>query len=299
MKIRPLAALLALAGMLFALLMPASTATAADPVIPQLTGVRAAASPTYDRVVFSFDGPLPQTRLVQKVDQLYYDGTGFPVGISGAKFLELTMYNARAHNYDTGAASAPTRVVPGLPNVAEIRQTGDFESAVTYGIALVKDMPYKMFTLSNPSRVVLDISSDFPKVTRKVYFQNASNYAKGISPYTESRSRIVPASSPASAVLHHFFAGPTAAERAYGLKAVKSGAYGFTKLSVTESVARVQLRGGCSGTTTSGAAYTVANQIRPALKQFSNVSWVKIYDKTGATARPTGYSDSVPFCLEP
>ena len=53
------------------------------------------------------------------------------------------------------------------------------------------------------------------------------------------------------------------------------------------------------GTTDPSATFTVANLIRPTLRQFSNVDYVKIYDPSGHTERPTGRSDSIPACLEP
>ncbi|MDP4510019.1 hypothetical protein [Nonomuraea turcica] len=51
--------------------------------------------------------------------------------------------------------------------------------------------------------------------------------------------------------------------------------------------------------TSAGSTFTIANLIRPTLKQFPSIKWVKIYDAAGHTERPTGPSDSIPQSLEP
>ncbi|WP_171074065.1 hypothetical protein [Nonomuraea basaltis] len=48
-----------------------------------------------------------------------------------------------------------------------------------------------------------------------------------------------------------------------------------------------------------GSTFTIADQIRPTLKQFPSIKWVKIYDAAGRTERPTGPSYPVPPSLEP
>ena len=73
------------------------------------------------------------------------------------------------------------------------------------------------------------------------------------------------------------------------------GATGFTGLSITGRVARVRLTGGCSS---GGSTFTIADEAYPTLKQFATVDFVKIYDPAGHTERPSGSSDSIPFCLE-
>jgi len=75
-----------------------------------------------------------------------------------------------------------------------------------------------------------------------------------------------------------------------------SGATGFKNLTISGGVARVQLTGRVSS---GGSAFTIASEIMPALKQFPGVRWVKIYDQSGRTERPSGHSDSIPFSLEP
>jgi hypothetical protein len=207
------------------------------------------------------------------------------------------MEGAQGHT-ETGTDTSPNRVVYGLPNVVEVVESEDFEGLVGHGVGLARRQPYEVFTLSNPSRVVLDIRTDYTKVWRGVHFFDERKFDQpGDQANTTVRPRSVPAGTPAGAVLHHLFAGPTAAERRAGLRTVRSGASGFKGLRIRDYVAHVTLTGGC--TSASSPTFTVADQIAPTLKQFSNVLWVKIYDPSGRTEQPDGRIDSIPECLEP
>jgi len=275
----------------------ASRTVASPTTTPQLVAVRAASHVGYDRVVWEFTGGLPAHRTARYVHQLVGDGSGLPIRIAGAAILQVTMFEANAHDLSTSTPTAPDRLVVGLPNVIEVVQSGDFEAHVTYGIGLAKRQTYRMFTLSSPSRVVLDVRKNYRQATRTVTFQDFPRYAAGTMPDTRTVQRVVPARSPASAVLNHLFAGPTAAESATGLRTVLSGATDFDRLRISSTgVARVRLLGGC---TSGGSTFTIANLIVPTLKQFSTVHYVKIYDPSGQTEQPTGLSDSIPECLEP
>lgn len=274
---------------------PRVAATAA--ATPLLVAVRAASHPGYDRVVWQFKGGLPANRQATYVTTLMGHGSGLPIRIAGSAILQVTMSFANAHNPITGTSTAPDRLVVGLPNAIELVKCGDFEAHVTYGVGLAKRQTFRLFTLTNPSRVVLDVRKDYRKATRTVTFQDFPRYVAGTMPDTRKVRRVVPAWSPASAVLNQLFAGPTAAERAAGLRIVRSGATDFDHLSISSTgVARVRLLGGCNSR---GSTFTIANLIVPTLKQFPTVRYVKIYDPSGHTERPTGLNDSIPVCLEP
>lgn len=129
-----------------------------------------------------------------------------------------------------------------------------------------------------------------------VYFVNTENFATGTEPYVEAVSRSVMVEKPATGALQALFAGPSAAEQAAKLSVEKSGATGFSNLSIAGGIARVHLVGGCDSR---GSTMTVANLIIPTLKQFSSVDHVKIFDPDGTTGAPDGSSDSIPDCLNP
>lgn len=269
-------------------------AAPAAPTTPTLVGIRAAHHPDFDRVVFEFRGGLPSTHRVRYVDRLVRDPSGLPLPLAGRAALEVTMAPAQAH--DGAVDTVRARRVFALPNVITTRRAGDFEAVTTYGIGLAKRTPVHVFTLRNPSRVVVDVRAAFPTVTRRVYFVDADNVAANRRPFVSPRLRQVRAVAPAAGLLDRLFAGPLLGERGDGLRLVPSDATGFSHLTVVGGIARLRLEGGCDS---HGSTVTVADQIRPTLRQLDTVRWVKIADSAGATETPTGRSDSIPVCLEP
>jgi hypothetical protein len=125
---------------------------------PVLVDVRAGSHQGFDRVVFEFDGPVPE-HTVSYVDGLVEDGTGDPVSLSGSADLEVVFQGANAHEEDGSPTVSPRRFSPNLTAVKEIAQTGDFEAVVSYGLGVDQRRPIKVFTLSEPSRLVVDVST--------------------------------------------------------------------------------------------------------------------------------------------
>lgn len=263
---------------------------------PVLVAVRAAHHPGYDRVVFEFSGAIPSLRRIGYVTKLIEDASGRTVPVAGRAILRLVFQGANAHT-PSGRPTVPSRTAYDLPNVITTVKAGDFEAYVTYGIGLAKRTSYQVTRLSRPSRIVIDIKTNFPTVTRKVYFTDSRKIVKNVNPPVTAVYRRVLSTAPATGVMDRLYAGPTPAEKARGLSFTSSRSTGFTKLRIDDRVARVQLTGGCSSG--GSAVATVATDIFPTLKQFSTVRWVKIYDPRGRTEYPSGHRDSIPECLEP
>ncbi len=136
-----------------------------------------------------------------------------------------------------------------------------------------------------------------PTMNITVYFTDHNAYLAATPPYEVGVTRTVPYTPAiARAVLLQFFAGPTPAEAAAGLELITSGATGFSNITIHDTIARVYLTGNCNS---EGATYTIANALYANLIQFSTVSYVKIYDQNGHTEQPSGYTNSIPACLEP
>jgi hypothetical protein len=129
-----------------------------------------------------------------------------------------------------------------------------------------------------------------------VYFFNQRRFTANTPPFVTSVLRPVPARTPATGLMDRLFAGPTAREAGGGLRVLSSGASGFTGLSISGSIARIRLTGGCSS---AGSTATIAQEILPTLKRLPGVRFVKIFDPAGHTEHPTGARDSIPSCLEP
>ncbi|HEX5088601.1 MAG TPA: GerMN domain-containing protein [Nocardioides sp.] len=269
---------------------PVRPATATTEVVdraglPVLTSVKARHVGNVDRVVFRFTGGVPTTVFKEWRDTLAHDGSGLPVRVAGTKILVISMNGAVAH--DANGSTVAGRTGFALPNVITAVAAGDFEGSVLYGIGVQKQTSFHVSVQAH--RVVVEVGAAFPTTLEKVFFVDSNANLASVT-------RRVPTSGPATAVLHSLFAGPTPAEKANGFRLVRSRATGFTRLSITDGIARVRLTGGCRS---GGSTTTVASEIVPSLKQFPTVKWVKVYDSHGRTETPNGPSDSIPACLEP
>jgi hypothetical protein len=188
------------------------------------------------------------------------------------------------------------RTAYALPNVMTTVRGGDFEGVVTYGLGVAKRTTFQVTTRHQPARVVVDVRAGFRTVERKVWFLDRAHVVAGTPPFFVPRLRPVLPMTPATGLLDRMFAGETPAERADGLRLLRSGANGFAIRSIRGGIARVQLVGGCSSR---GSTVTIAGEIMPTLRRLGTVDWVKIYDPSGHTEAPRGARDSIPACLEP
>jgi len=64
---------------------------------------------------------------------------------------------------DQGRPIAPRRIVRPFTQSKEVRLAGDFAGVVTYGIGLAARSDFRVFTLTRPDRLVVDLA--FPKRT--------------------------------------------------------------------------------------------------------------------------------------
>lgn len=265
------------------------------PAQSTLVGIHAAHHPGFDRLVFEFRGGLPASHRVRYVHRLVADGSGDTIPVAGRAILQVRFTDARAHSA-TGSSTVPVRTTYALPNVMTTVQSGDFEGVVGYGVGLAKRTTFQVTTLHRPARVVVDVHAAFRTVQRDVWFFQPRRFSDNTPPFFVARTRPVIPTTPATGLLDRLFAGVLPGERAAGLRLLRSGATGFTIRSISDGIARVQLRGGCSS---GGSTVTIAGEIMPALRQLATVDWVKIYSPSGHTETPTGHRDSIPACLEP
>jgi hypothetical protein len=123
------------------------------------SAIRVGRGADYDRVVFEFRGaPVPGYH-VEYVDRpVRQCGSGEPVRVAGDGWLEVRLTPARAHDED-GEPTVMQRssLHPDLPLVREIRLTCDFEGHVTWVLGVAHPNRYRVLTLSNPARLVVDV----------------------------------------------------------------------------------------------------------------------------------------------
>lgn len=128
--------------------------------LPRVTDLRYSSNSGYDRVVVDMYNKAPGYD-VRYVSQLTYCGTGDPVtGLAaGRKFLRIQLTPAQAHT-DAGANTykGPVNRYVGLPTVKRIVKLCDFEGYVEFGLVLDRKAGFHTVTLSNPTRVYVDIN---------------------------------------------------------------------------------------------------------------------------------------------
>jgi hypothetical protein len=267
------------------------------PPVPLLTHVRVGRHPGYDRIVFQFAGPVPSYQ-VRPVTSLAEDASGAPVWPGSPNLLQLRLEPAQAHTDDgqTPLTAPELQTFSNLPVLRQYRLIGDFEGVVTYGLRLGQHRPNLHVTeLSDPNRLVVDLAHQ-RLATVKVVFLHRANYAAGRQPELVSVRRAITPARVGQGTLDAIFAGPSAAERARGLAAVRSGATGATLQRIRDGVAHVRLQGKPAS---HGATMTVATLVQTTLKQFPSIDHVKLYDPSGHTQHPGGRRDSLPASLEP
>jgi hypothetical protein len=125
-----------------------------------LTDVRVGAHPEeggWDRIVFEFRDVRPEGDIRYIQGQAIGCGSGLPIPVQGQAILQVKFTPADAHN-SAGQSTIRSNHITGPGNVIlESRQTCDFEADVTWHIGLRSQQRFKVTTLSNPTRVVIDV----------------------------------------------------------------------------------------------------------------------------------------------
>jgi len=135
------------------------TATRSVKSIPRLVDVRSAHHPSFDRIVFDFEGEAPGYR-VEYVGQVSQDGSGEPVPLQGQAFLSVVFTPADMHDEQgTTTYPGPKTLTPGYPSLRQAKFAGDFEGYVSWGLGLDDRVGFKVTVLSAPSRIVIDVAA--------------------------------------------------------------------------------------------------------------------------------------------
>ncbi|MFC4126125.1 AMIN-like domain-containing (lipo)protein [Nocardia rhizosphaerae] len=125
-----------------------------------LTNVRSGRHECFDRLVIDLTGPVAGY-LVRYVDTVAEDGSGAPVPLRGSAFLQVTVH---APAYDDGgltylpADRAELVDVTGYPTFRQVAWAVSFEGQSNLGIGVRARLPFRVFTLDGPARVVIDVA---------------------------------------------------------------------------------------------------------------------------------------------
>jgi len=129
----------------------ARTHTATSTQQTVITGVRIGHHSTYDRLVFDLRGPLPGYD-VRYVSTVQNDASGKTVSLLGAAKMRVVI---RPTSTTTHAPQGT--YTPGYPEVRQVKGAGDFEAVTSYGVGLTSRQAFRVFTLTSPNRLVVDV----------------------------------------------------------------------------------------------------------------------------------------------
>lgn len=122
-----------------------------------VTQVRLASQSGYDRFVIELNGPVPHYDVTPQSGATFTQSpSGLAVTLSGSAGLVVTLHGAQAN----GSYSGPSDLhSAGTSVIQEARQTQDFEGVVTWSLGLSQSACFRAFTLTGPSRLVIDVQT--------------------------------------------------------------------------------------------------------------------------------------------
>jgi len=137
----------------FTVLAKAGPATTSRTAV--LEHVRVGRHPGFDRVVFEFRSGTPAWS-ARYVPRVIHDGSGLPVTLPGAAFLHVVFRSTRIDR--ASAEAAPITRTPRSGSLVQVKESGDFEGVVSFGLGLRRKVGFRGFRMTAPSRVVIDVA---------------------------------------------------------------------------------------------------------------------------------------------
>jgi hypothetical protein len=122
----------------------------------ELFDAAAACHGTFDRFVIRarFATPGYDVRYVRRI---VADPSGRPIALLGTKRIRIAFNLAAGHD-SRGTNLLIPSLTPGCPNLLQVRKAGDFEGTVSFGLGLRRKTGFRVFRLTDPTRVVIDVA---------------------------------------------------------------------------------------------------------------------------------------------
>ena len=121
----------------------------------ELFAIATGCHPTFDRFVVRARSATPGYS-VRYVSKVVADGSGKTVQLLGTKRIHVVVRDARAHT-SGGGALLPGALTPLCSNLRQAKLAGDFEGVVSFGLGLRRKTGFRVFRLSAPTRIVVDV----------------------------------------------------------------------------------------------------------------------------------------------
>lgn len=120
--------------------------------------VRAGDHGTFDRVVFEFDGPGMPGWTTRYTDEPLHQASGLPLEVSDGTHLEVMVHGTPwAQPWPEWLNSGYLDVAAG--GVKNIYSAGAFEGESQWVIDVERERPYFVYTMDNPTRLVIEFSN--------------------------------------------------------------------------------------------------------------------------------------------
>ena len=125
----------------------------------RLRQVRVALHAGFDRAVFEVEGAeLPGFHLEYIDRPVRRCGSGDTATIAGDGWLQVSLEPAEAHDEQGYPTVQDRSQKPALPNVLQLELTCDFEGQVVWVLGVRSPNPYRVLTLTHPTRLVVDVA---------------------------------------------------------------------------------------------------------------------------------------------
>jgi hypothetical protein len=135
------------------------TADASPGAQVTVTDIRAGRHEGFDRVVFEVGGTGTPGWDVRYVDQASSQGSGDPIEVAGGAILQVTVTGAQIPD-ETGVPEfdGPSPLPgSGTQAVTEVVYDHTFEGTAVAFVGTTEQAPFRVYALSNPTRVVLEV----------------------------------------------------------------------------------------------------------------------------------------------
>ena len=122
--------------------------------------MRVGTHPGYDRIVFGFKEGIPALDVKVGTPPLTYDPSGLPMEVAGNDFLVFILRGGTGLD-PSGRVTyyGPTDFTPDYPVLVQFIQAGDFEAQSEWVAGLTGPACIRVFTLTGPDRLVIDLAA--------------------------------------------------------------------------------------------------------------------------------------------
>lgn len=126
-----------------------------------ITNVRAGRHTCFDRVVVDISGSA-NGYSASYVPVVTQEGSGLPVALKGGAFIQFTILDPTYNTsyVPTYSPSNPANVVnvTGWQTLRQVAYAGSFEGYTTFGVGVRARLPFRVFVLTGPTRIVVDVA---------------------------------------------------------------------------------------------------------------------------------------------